>query len=296
MHAAEIAKALGGKRSGAGFTALCPAHDDRDPSLSIGNGEDGRLLLRCHAGCAFPDITATLRKLGLLSDDRPRRDWQSPRLKTAQPAPVGSPGKLASILSLAGQFQNSLAARYIRARGGAEPAECDLRYLPSSAKFPWPTMLGIITDLVSGTPMSLHFTMLNMDGTAKAPVDKPKRLLTGHRKAGGVIRLTGDAELTTHLGIAEGIESALAITAAMGASAQWLPVWSAIDAGNLAGLPVIEGVERLTIFADTDRTGTGQKAAQALAARWHAAGREVFIAQPPAAPGTKRDWNDGEAT
>jgi len=82
----------------------------------------------------------------------------------------------------------------------------------------------------------------------------------------------------------------------MATSAPWLPVWSAIDAGNLAGLPVVAGVERLTVFSDTDASGTGQIAARMLAARWHAAGREVFIAQPPAGPSGKRDWNDQVAS
>ena len=104
--------------------------------------------------------------------------------------------------------------------------------------------------------------------------------------------MTDTADVERHLGLAEGLESALAVTAAMGQQACWLPVWSAIDAGNLAGLPVLDGVERLSIYGDTDRSGTGQKAAQTLAGRWHDAGREVFIAQPPVPPGGKRDWNE----
>lgn len=45
------------------WQAKCPAHDDHNPSLSIGEGDDGRLLLHCFAGCAFPNI---LTALGLL--------------------------------------------------------------------------------------------------------------------------------------------------------------------------------------------------------------------------------------
>ena len=33
------------------WTARCPAHDDQQNSLSVGEGDDGRVLLRCHAGC-----------------------------------------------------------------------------------------------------------------------------------------------------------------------------------------------------------------------------------------------------
>jgi hypothetical protein len=63
--------------SGKGWTARCPGHDDQTNSLSIGEGKDGRALLKCHAGCAteavmnslglkiqdlFPDVTAKASK------------------------------------------------------------------------------------------------------------------------------------------------------------------------------------------------------------------------------------------
>lgn len=38
----------------------CPSHDDRSPSLSIAEGSDGRVLLHCHAGCPFDDVTRAL--------------------------------------------------------------------------------------------------------------------------------------------------------------------------------------------------------------------------------------------
>ena len=39
-----------------GFTAHCPAHDDRSPSLSVSEGRDGRVLLHCHAGCPTEQV------------------------------------------------------------------------------------------------------------------------------------------------------------------------------------------------------------------------------------------------
>ena len=57
MSARDILhKFKGVKRSGDGWTALCPAHNDERNSLSIGEGESGRLLLHCHAGCTFEAI------------------------------------------------------------------------------------------------------------------------------------------------------------------------------------------------------------------------------------------------
>jgi hypothetical protein len=42
------------------YQALCPAHEDRDPSLSVAEGEDGRALLKCFAGCETEEILAAL--------------------------------------------------------------------------------------------------------------------------------------------------------------------------------------------------------------------------------------------
>jgi len=47
-------------------TALCPAHDDTANSLSIAKGENGRVLLKCHAGC---EHKAVLAKAGLKPAD-----------------------------------------------------------------------------------------------------------------------------------------------------------------------------------------------------------------------------------
>lgn len=58
MTAAErlIERLANVRKNGGGWTACCPAHDDRRPSLSIREGDDGRLLLKCHSGCAFEEI------------------------------------------------------------------------------------------------------------------------------------------------------------------------------------------------------------------------------------------------
>ena len=51
LHAQTIAEALKGKRIGKSWMAPCPAHDDRNPSLSIDETNDGLVLVCCHAGC-----------------------------------------------------------------------------------------------------------------------------------------------------------------------------------------------------------------------------------------------------
>ena len=55
-----LSRVEGAKANGRGWIARCPAHDDRTPSLSITQGEDGRALLHCHAGCAHDVIVSAL--------------------------------------------------------------------------------------------------------------------------------------------------------------------------------------------------------------------------------------------
>jgi len=70
MNADAIVRALKARRSGTGWMAQCPAHDDSNPSLSIRDG-DGKVLLHCHAGCGQRDVIEALRTQGLWQE-RPR--------------------------------------------------------------------------------------------------------------------------------------------------------------------------------------------------------------------------------
>ena len=55
-----LARLPGAKKSGNGWSARCPAHDDRRASLSITQGDDGKVLVKCHAGCHTSAIVAAL--------------------------------------------------------------------------------------------------------------------------------------------------------------------------------------------------------------------------------------------
>src|SRR6266498_3553221 len=48
------------RKSGAGFMACCPAHEDSTASLSIAAGKDQPIVFHCHAGCRPDDIIAAL--------------------------------------------------------------------------------------------------------------------------------------------------------------------------------------------------------------------------------------------
>jgi energy-coupling factor transporter ATP-binding protein EcfA2 len=60
ISAEDIARRLEAKRNGVGWKARCPAHEDKHASLTLSVGNDGRVLLKCHAGCKFGEIATAL--------------------------------------------------------------------------------------------------------------------------------------------------------------------------------------------------------------------------------------------
>ena len=80
--AAEIAEALGGEPSGAGWKARCPAHDDGTASLSI-TELNGKTLWKCHAGCDQAKVTAGLQAKGIIGKGgRPKGGANAKIVKT----------------------------------------------------------------------------------------------------------------------------------------------------------------------------------------------------------------------
>ena len=82
MRVADILHRFNGvKKQGAGFTAKCPAHNDKKPSLSISEGEGGKILLHCHAGCSVEDICRAigLTPAALMGDDKQEDTVSKPR-------------------------------------------------------------------------------------------------------------------------------------------------------------------------------------------------------------------------
>jgi len=95
MQAEQIAKALGNaKRVGKGWLASCPlpthgqGHGDKNPSLSISDGEDGKPLFKCHSGCDQHQLFHAIRDYGLLPDIEKRDPLASIKPLPALQAPV----------------------------------------------------------------------------------------------------------------------------------------------------------------------------------------------------------------
>ena len=84
-----LAKLSDAKPNGSGWKACCPAHEDRSPSLSINEGDDGRVLLKCFAGCLNEAIVEALgieqrdlfRECSSPSNGKVRRSTTKPPLK-----------------------------------------------------------------------------------------------------------------------------------------------------------------------------------------------------------------------
>lgn len=147
----------------------------------------------------------------------------------------------------------------------------------------FPMMLAKVSK--DGKAVNLHRTYITPEGE-KAPVECPKKLMEGLGVTGGAIRLTPAGK---RLAIAEGIESALAVTAITG-----IPCWAAISATIMPNVIVPESVTDVVIFADHDIPDdkgrrAGQEGAKALADRLRAEGKNVQVVIP-SKPGT--DFHD----
>ncbi|MEE1658311.1 toprim domain-containing protein [Microvirga sp. CF3062] len=137
-----------------------------------------------------------------------------------------------------------------------------------------PAMVCLVRDIVTNEPKAIHRTALTLQGD-KAQVKGQSRLSLGP-VAGGAIKFTPDEEVTTCLGIGEGLESALSLrhTPEFGPS----PVWALISAGGIEYFPILAGIECLWIAVDHDETGV--RVARSTGRRWQASGAEVFLTTP----------------
>lgn len=104
----------------------------------------------------------------------------------------------------------------------------------------------------------VHLTLLTEAGE-KAPVDKVKLFMRGNIAMGSAVRLAPAAEM---MGIAEGIETALAATLLTG-----VPCWAALNERLLQQWEPPPEAKRIVVFGDNDRNFVGQAAAYSLAKR-----------------------------
>ena len=162
--------------------------------------------------------------------------------------------EIARILAGCQPIVGSPAETYLKSRGLADPGSVDLLFHPDLTDFEtkrgWPGMVARVRNGAGEPTGGIHRTYLIDDGSGKAPAGKK---MLGP-VAGGSVRLAliGD---DGHLGIAEGIETALSARAILG-----VPTWAALSADGLRRWEWPAAVRRVTVFADA-----GEAGAQAVA-------------------------------
>ena len=291
MNAQDLVKGLGGHWHGSYGTARCPAHADREPSLSIRDGVDGEPVFHCFAGCDWRDIKDALRARGLLPERDPghapqRRHYRKP--KAPKPRLVDADQQ--QRIDFARQkwheavpLTDSPADVYLRERGlepGPDGWPPSLRYHPalkhSYTGLLLPSLVAAITIWPGRNVVGVHRTFLRADGKGKAPVTSPKMMIG--RCGSGAVRL---APAEPELVLAEGVETGLSVQQATNK-----PVWVTLSTSGLRSVILPPEVETVIIAADADEPG--EEAAQKAAKRFLAEGRTVKIARPPKG----MDFND----
>ena len=139
-----------------------------------------------------------------------------------------------------------------------------------------PAMLALVCD-AEGSALTVHRTYLAGEGKAK--IASPRELMPGKLSDGCAVRLHPPGPV---LGVAEGVETALAASALFG-----VPVWAALNATMLERFQPPVGVQELLIASDSDLSFTGQKAAYTLAHKL--AGKVAVSVRIPPVTG---DWAD----
>lgn len=153
----------------------------------------------------------------------------------------------------------------------------------------FPAIIAAIRDL-QGNLLTLHRTYLTAKGK-KANVRAVKKMMRTPDDvtlSGSAIQI--DEPFDGVLGITEGIETALSVYRATGIS-----TWSTINAELLKSFIPPENVHTLVVWADLDRSNTGERAAMVLKTRLKKEGVKVLIAMPQCAiPKNAKsvDWND----
>lgn len=212
-------------------------------------------------------------------------------VRIAPPAPQDDAERVAKALRIFEEAENDHPAlqAYLEGRGVKLPPGALGEAVRFHPRCPWENgkrvaaMVCLVRDIngaaahPAGPPRGVHRTrLLDDDGRLLLRGENRKRALGP--VGGGVIKLSADEDITTCLGVAEGIETALSLRnrPEFGSS----PVWSLISAGNLEKFPVLSGIEALHIAVDHDESGRGRQATETLADRWASAGRDVFLIEP----------------
>lgn len=152
----------------------------------------------------------------------------------------------------------------------------------------FPAMISAIRDL-EGNIVTLHRTYLTKAGK-KAKVECPRKMMTvpGDKTIACAAIQLGGFPTDGVMGIAEGIETAMSAM-----RVYKMPTWSLVSANMLEQFEPPKGVRTILIWADKDKSFTGQRSAQALKDTLEPRGIAVHVLLPQRPiKGKSIDWND----
>jgi putative DNA primase/helicase len=168
---------------------------------------------------------------------------------------------------------------YLKGRGLelTEVERAALRFHPALFHHPtqnkWPAMVAAVGPF-GGPAVTCHQTFLDIDGSGKAPVDKPKLFPAGASTIGLGVWF-GEADPEREFIVAEGIESLLSALRLCGVGAGC----AALSASGIRTLILPPQARKALVFADSDEMQQGLAAANEARRRWLAEGRTVRVVQ-----------------
>ena len=187
MSAAGIALQLGATRQGNNWRCACPR--DCGYSLSLSDGEDGRLLAFCFGGCEFNEIMLALVAHGLLDDDDGAGD--DPHVSRRVAVCQADPKRIAHARQIYdGGVRDARIQIYLRSRriGLTSPILKFQEQAPHRLGVRLPAMLAPVVN-VTGEQIGVHLTYLRRDGGGKATLPKEYQRECRGVIHGGAIRL-----------------------------------------------------------------------------------------------------------
>ena len=276
-RAREIVDSLGGTWRRSRGMCRCPAHDDRTPSLSVSLGQRA-ILFHCFAGCSNDAIIAELGRRGIRA--RELFDGSGAPLPEV-PRKESSDRNASRLWRGADGLSGSPAEAYLVKRGLTQFSS-DLRFHsrtplgPSGAVRFLPAMLAAVRTDVG--VIAVHRTFLDAPAGRLAGFERPKRALGSLQH--GAVRLAMPQE--GHLGLAEGIETALSAMQLFG-----VPCWATLGNERFGLVTVPECVRELHLFVDNDPGG--DLAEERARGAYTCDGRRI-VGRRPTNP--NEDWND----
>ena len=260
----DIVGALGGSWRGYIATCRCPAHEDRDPSLSVRQGHDG-ILVHCFAGCDPGDVLREISRL------RPSVIYEPPPARRS-----AGTSNIARIWNEALSVVGTPAASYLAARGLHLPLP-DIRFHPRCPWGPKPStrFLPALIVAVREANELRAIQRIFLDLTNGGYLDK---VMLGTPGAGA----WRGSQAGDTLALAEGFETAAAFS-----HINRIPCWATLGAARLDRIQIPPGVTRLIIAEDNDPEGR-----RARNKAWRAYQERGFTLARMPPPQQFGDWAD----